>query len=293
LGDERILPTGVATDTDSTSTTEMPVAGAVPEKFAVQFAADGTERGGPADGISVKNTLNVGGHSQAMPTAYTGINAAKKSGTMPSDQSQTSSAAPTSKSSAPAADTAARFDMSTVAASKSEAGHAEWVQPAGRTLAIVRDVAERMQTTANRVVEFDVNSQPGTQLSVRLEYRGGVVHTTFRTDSTDLRDTLTREWQSTMPSVASGERSVRLAEPTFTTTSAPRGESQSLDLGGQTTRQQQQDTPQSQGKAASSSEFAFARGANARRTATAVPAADTPAAPTLSPDTAKHLHVFA
>jgi hypothetical protein len=183
--------------------------------------------------------------------------------------------------------------MSTVAASKSEAGHAEWVQPAGRTLAIVRDVAERMQTTANRVVEFDVNSQPGTQLSVRLEYRGGVVHTTFRTDSTDLRDTLTREWQSTMPSVASGERSVRLAEPTFTTTSAPRGESQSLDLGGQTTRQQQQDTPQSQGKAASSSEFAFARGANARRTATAVPAADTPAAPTLSPDTAKHLHVFA
>jgi hypothetical protein len=167
------------------------------------------------------------------------------------------------------------------------------VQSAGRTLAIVRDVAERMQTTANRVVEFDVNSQPGTQLSVRLEYRGGVVHTTFRTDSTDLRDTLTREWQSTMPSVVAGERSVRLAEPTFTPASAPRGENQSFDLGGQTTRQQQQDTPQPQGKAASSSEFAFARGASARRTATAAPTADTSAEPTLRPDTAQHLHAFA
>jgi hypothetical protein len=228
-----------------------------------------------------------------MTTAHAGINAAKKSGTMPSDQPQTSSAAPTSKSSAPVADTAARFDGSTVTAPKPEQNRTEWVQPAGRTLAIVRDVAERMQTTANRVVEFDVSSQPGTQLSVRLEYRGGVVHTTFRTDSTDLRDTLTREWQSTMPSVVAGERSVRLAEPTFTPTSAPRGESQSFDLGGQDPRQPQQDTPQSQGKAASGSEFAFARGTTARRPAAPAPAADTPAASALRPDTAQHLHAFA
>jgi hypothetical protein len=228
-----------------------------------------------------------------MTTAHAGINAAKKSGTMLSDQPQTSSAAPTSKSSAPVADTAARFDGATVTAPKPEANRTEWVQPAGRTLAIVRDVAERMQTTANRVVEFDVNSQPGTQLSVRLEYRGGVVHTTFRTDSTDLRDTLSREWQSTMPSVVAGERSVRLAEPTFTPASAPRGESQSFDLGGQTTRQQQQDTPQPQEKAAFSSEFAFARGASARRPAASAPTADNSAAPTLRPDTAQHLHAFA
>ena len=96
-----------------------------------------------------------------------------------------------------------------------------------------------------------------------------------------------------MPSVVAGERSVRLSEPTFTAAPAPRGENQSLDLGGQTTRQQQQDTPQPQEKADFGSDFAFARGANARRTATAVPAADPSAAPTLMPDTAKHLHAFA
>jgi hypothetical protein len=228
-----------------------------------------------------------------MPTAHAGINAAKKSGTMLSDQPQTSSAAPTSKSPAPAVDNAARVEVSTITAPKPETSRSEWVQPAGRTLAIVRDVAERMQNTANRVVEFEVNSQPGAQLSVRLEYRGGVVHTTFRTDSADLRDTLSREWQSAMPSVVTGERSVRLAEPTFTPASASRGESQSFDLGGQDPRQPQQDTPQSQGKAASGSEFAFARGTTARRPAAPAPAADTPAASALRPDTAQHLHAFA
>jgi len=293
LDEVRGQPASVAADANAWSTAGIPVAGPVPEKFAAQAANDGAEQGGGSERISVKNTIKLAGQQVEMTTAHAGINAAKKSGTMPSDQPQTSSAAPTSKSSAPVADTAARFDASTVTAPKSEPNRTEWVQPAGRTLAIVRDVAERIQTTANRVVEFDVNSQPGTQLSVRLEYRGGVVHTTFRTDSTDLRDTLTREWQSTMPSVVAGERSVRLAEPTFTPASAPRGDSQSFDLGGQTTRQQQQDTPQPQEKAAFGSEFAFARGASPRRTAAAVPAADTTVASTVRPDTAQHLHAFA
>ena len=96
-----------------------------------------------------------------------------------------------------------------------------------------------------------------------------------------------------MPSVVAGERSVRLAEPTFTPASTPRGDSQSPDLGGQTPRQQQQDTPQSQEKAAFGSEFAFARGATARRTAASAPAADTSAASVLKPDTAQRLHAFA
>jgi hypothetical protein len=292
-GEERSQPAGVATGADTSSAAEITAVGAAPEKFAVPVTMDDAALGGVSDAFAVKNTIDIVGQEEAKPTAHTGINAAKKPATMLSDQPQTSSAAPTSKSPAPAVDNAARVEVSTITAPKPETSRSEWVQPAGRTLAIVRDVAERMQNTANRVVEFEVNSQPGAQLSVRLEYRGGVVHTTFRTDSADLRDTLSREWQSAMPSVVTGERSVRLAEPTFTPASASRGESQSFDLGGQDPRQPQQDTPQSQGKAASGSEFAFARGTTARRPAAPAPAADTPAASALRPDTAQHLHAFA
>jgi len=292
-GEQRGQPASVAAGADMSLTAEIPLAGAVPEKFAVQVAMGGVDLEGISEGVSVKNTLKVDRQQEVIPPTHAGINTAKKSGTMLTDQPQTSSAAPISKSPTPAADTAARVGVATITAPKPEASRTEWVQPAGRTLAIVRDVAERMQTTANRVVEFDVISQPGTQLTVRLEYRGGVVHTTFRTDSTDLRETLAREWQSAMPSVVAGERSVRLAEPTFTPASAPRGESQAFDLGGQTPRQQQQNTPQSQEKAAFGSEFASAREATARRPAAPAPAADTPAASALRPDTAKHLHAFA
>ena len=292
-GEEQVPLASAAADPDTSSAAEIPVAGELPEKFAVPVATDRAEQGGGTAGFSVKNTIELADQQEEKPTAHAGINAAKKSGTMLSEQPQTSSAAPTSKSPAPVADTATRVEAPTITAAKPEPSRTEWVQSAGRTLAIVRDVAERMQTTANRVVEFDVSSQPGTQLSVRLEYRGGVVHTTFRTDSTELRDMLNREWQSTMPSAVTGERSVRLAEPTFTPASTTRGESQSFDLGGQTPRQQQQDTPQSQGKAAANSEFAFARGTTTRRATVAAPAADTTVASTLKPDTAQHLHAFA
>jgi len=291
--EEQVQLAGVVADSDNSATAEIPIAGEVPEKFAVPVSTDGAEQGVGTKRISVKNTISVAEQQVEKATTRAGINTAKKSVTMLSEQSQTSSAAPTSKSSAPVASTATRVEASTITAPKSEPSRAEWVQTAGRTLAVVRDVAERMQTTANRVVEFDVSSQPGMQLTVRLEYRGGVVHTTFRTDSTELRDALNREWQSTMPTVVAGERSVRLAEPTFTPASTLRGESQSFDLGGQTSRQSQQDTPQSQGKAASSSEFAFARGTTTRRTAAAAPAADTTVASPLRPDTARHLHAFA
>jgi hypothetical protein len=64
-------------------------------------------------------------------------------------------------------------------------------------------------------------------------------------------------------------------------------------LGGQTPRQPQQDTPQSQGKAPANSEFAFARGTATRRATVATPAADTTTAAALQPDTAQHLHAFA
>lgn len=57
----------------------------------------------------------------------------------------------------------------------------------------------------------------GSDLSVHVELRGEQVHTTFRTDSAELRATLSNEWQS-LTGGTGGERSARLAPAVFTST---------------------------------------------------------------------------
>ena len=59
-------------------------------------------------------------------------------------------------------------------------------------------------------------SVAGSDLNVRVELRAGEVHTTFRTDSAELRAALSGEWH-TMTAQGSGDRSTRLAPPVFTT----------------------------------------------------------------------------
>lgn len=54
----------------------------------------------------------------------------------------------------------------------------------------------------------------GADLNVRVELRSGEVHTTFRTDSPELRAALSSEWNS-MTSQQNGDRSARLATPVF------------------------------------------------------------------------------
>jgi hypothetical protein len=49
-------------------------------------------------------------------------------------------------------------------------------------------------------------------LSVHVELRAGEIHTTFRTDSSDLRSALAHEWQAVSSDPA---RAVRLADPVF------------------------------------------------------------------------------
>ncbi len=71
--------------------------------------------------------------------------------------------------------------------------------------------AARDQHSVN--LQFSVG---GADLSVRVELRSGEVHTTFRTDSADLRAALSNEWNS-VTSQSNADRSTRLAPPVFTT----------------------------------------------------------------------------
>jgi hypothetical protein len=57
----------------------------------------------------------------------------------------------------------------------------------------------------------------GADLSLHVELRNGEVHTTFRTDSADLRSDLARAWQASNP--GSGNPSLALAAPVITTSS--------------------------------------------------------------------------
>ena len=54
---------------------------------------------------------------------------------------------------------------------------------------------------------------------MRVELRGDRVHTTFRTDSPELRTALAREWQA-VSTLQSGDRGQRLADPVFASSSS-------------------------------------------------------------------------
>jgi hypothetical protein len=77
-------------------------------------------------------------------------------------------------------------------------------------LSVTDRFAARDQHSVN--LQFSVG---GTDLNVRVELRAGEVHTTFRTDSAELRAALSSEWQA-ITGQNQGDRSSRLAPPVFT-----------------------------------------------------------------------------
>lgn len=85
---------------------------------------------------------------------------------------------------------------------------------AHRAVEAVMNATERFAARDQHSVnlQFTVG---GSDLNVRVEMRNGEVHTTFRTDSSDLRAALATEWQS-VTTQNQGDRSARLAPPVFT-----------------------------------------------------------------------------
>jgi hypothetical protein len=225
------------------------------EKFAAQ-SAQIFKSGALAPQVGNKrNTQKIDGKRETGGEADDGIVVASKIATMFNDDRNTLQLP--SSGEVPSAAVAA-VDRSAKAEFPKQADHQNdpLQESVSRTMNVVREVAEKIQAKAERTVDFDLDFRSGEHVSVSLEFRRGEVYTTFRTNSNELRDTLSREWQSTMPTMVQGKEAVRLAEPTFTqSNNAARGDSSSLD--GQSARQQQQ--AQSQGSSESSRGFSFSR----------------------------------
>lgn len=88
---------------------------------------------------------------------------------------------------------------------------------AGAAVEATLAAIERIHGPSRSSVELHLSVGDHTPLSVRVELRDGIIHTTFRTDSAELRHALTREWNVAAPALSAGsaDRPVHIAEPAF------------------------------------------------------------------------------
>ena len=82
---------------------------------------------------------------------------------------------------------------------------------AHRAVEAVMTATERVDAGNRSVVRLQF-SVGDASLSVHVQLRGGEIHTTFRTDSADLRSALASEWQAVN---GDSTRAIRLADPVF------------------------------------------------------------------------------
>ena len=104
----------------------------------------------------------------------------------------------------------------------------QMAQVARRAVESALAVADQYVTGDQRSVKLQF-TVGGEQLAVRVELKGNQVHTTFRTDSPELRSALAQEWQS-VSAAQTGVRPHRLADPVFASNSST-GQGMSSDSG--------------------------------------------------------------
>lgn len=181
------------------------------------------------------------------------------------------------------------------AAVSSAAATQDRLPPAPESAAVTASQAHRaveaVMTAADRVGAGEkqaVNLQFSfldVSLAVRVELREGAVHTTFRTDSTELRSALAHEWQAVSPQIS--DRPIKMADPVF---AADHGGSGANSFTGEHARQQQQ-----QRDASARGNLGFLSSAPARAASRASAAAADVAAPVgfTRRSTTTHLETFA
>ncbi len=179
-------------------------AGAAKEKSAGPESKKAVRANGGIEG-AVRNSLAATNESFASSKAPVGIGAADTDSTMS------------------AGSTNARPNASETAA-VSGALHSAEVRPdplpqqvsltssAHRAVEAVLDVTDRLAARERHSVDLQF-TVGDADLKVRVEMKAGEVHTTFRTDSAELRAALSSEWQSV--SSQNSDRSTRLAAPVF------------------------------------------------------------------------------
>ncbi len=160
----------------------------------------------------------------------------------------------------------------------------ETASTAHRAVEAVLTAAQRFSTGERHAVSLQF-SVGGTDLNVRVEMRADEVRATFRTDSAELRDALSHEWNAAQTDA--GARPFRLAAPVFTSNDTSGFSQFSGDQAAQQQQQRQSATRQANDLFA----IGATRGRGARDTSAVGSVASAPVRAALS--TALHLHTLA
>jgi hypothetical protein len=270
-----------ASSLDVSDIARLPAIEAVTEKIAARLSGSG-DRSGLTEKATQKTALTT--DIKLVETGYEriGINVAKPDALMTATASFPAPA-PVATENSSLGQTPLSFDALVKDQGDGSTGHLD--QVAHRAVESALAVAEQLAPGEQRFVrlQFTVG---GEDLAVRVELRGDKVHTTFRTDSPELCTALAREWQA-VSAVQSGERTQRLADPVFASSSSGFGQSLSSDSGA--TPQRDQGSRYSY--AASEELSGIRRTFRSQPTVPVVPALS----PTLSSQgsTSRRLHTFA
>jgi hypothetical protein len=231
-----------------------------------------------------RKILNSGYKALADDANVAGIAGAKRYRAMISDITSTAG------SMTPSAEHAVAGAVSAVAQGLQVADVAatEAMAPVNRAFEAVQDAVENLKASRQNVVEVTLSEGQDSPLHIRIEYRDGVVHTAFRTESPELREHLARDWQSSMSGLTTTDSGVRLADPVFSTpTSSSRDTG--LDMGGQYARQQQSQQSSSQ----TTSSSGGLRHAGSETSSAASSMGSSAAPQSARPETARYLHTLA
>ncbi len=183
--------------------------------------------------LSLENFLSSSAEEVTSPDETLGTDVAKPSVTM--------AAVPFSHRQSTAPEFAA---LSTPSVTQVQASARESVSQIGETASLAHRAVDAVLSAAERVSgeRTSVNLQfslAGNDLAVRVEFRGGTVHATFRTDSPELRAALASEWTAAGSKIT--DASVRMAPPVFTSSHA----GSSTNFSGEGAPQQRESTRES------------------------------------------------
>jgi hypothetical protein len=214
-----------AANADAASLGRLASSSAVAEKIAAHLSRV-AERVAPADKTSQRFSLDAGAKEVATSYGRIGINVAKPEALMPATASTPTPAQVETENQTI---NSMPLSLDSLVKEGGENAAGQVTQAARRAVEAVLSIADQTIATDQRTVrlQFTVG---GEELAVRVELRGENVHTTFRTDSPDLRIALAHEWQS-VSATQNGGRTQRLADPVFASNSSGSGNGMSSDSG--------------------------------------------------------------
>ena len=264
-----------ATNLDGTEVNHV-----IGEKIAAEFAR-AADRIAPSKKEAQRLPLDA--DMEGVETSYgrVGINVAKPETHMPLTASNPTSTAVAMEN---VSFEAMPLSFDALVNERAEGSAAQMSHVARRAVESVLNASEQVVAGDQRSVrlQFTVG---GEELAVRVEMRGDTVHTTFRTDSPELRSALAHEWQSV--SAQSGGRTQRLADPVFASSSSGNGQGMSSDSGAAHQRESGTRNPQ-----ATADEYFASRHTSLNTSHVPSGAIVTPTVPVANVNTGR-LHTFA